>query len=402
MTMTATRPQPLVGITVVDLTQIYNGPYATYLMAMAGANVIKVEPPAGEHLRQRSATSGAALPFAMLNGNKQAVTINLKSAEGVDLLFRMVAKADVLVENFAPGTLKRLGIGWDVLQKHNPRLIYASGSGYGSDGPYRDYPAMDLTVQAISGVMSVTGTPDGPPLKAGPAICDFFGGIHLYSAIATALFERERTSLGRAVEVSMMEAVYASLSSSLGLFYGSDGKAPMRTGNRHGGLSLCPYNVYPASDGYIAVICNHETHWLSLLRAMERPDLAQDVRCSNMTERVRHMDFIDALLSSWTSQHPKQALFERLIKERVPCAPVRTLDEVIADPHLHARGLLEEIDHPEFGPITVARSPLRFEGSAQTKLKPSPRLGGNNDDVFKGWLGLPEGRVEALRDMGAI
>jgi formyl-CoA transferase len=159
----------------------------------------------------------------------------------------MIAKADVLVENFAPGTLKRLGLGWEEAHNCNPRLIYASGSGFGSDGPYRDYPAMDLTVQAISGVMSITGTPNGPPLKAGPAICDFFGGIHLYSAITTALFERERTQLGRAVEVSMMEAVYASLSSSLGLFYGSENKLPMRTGNRHGGLSLCPYNVYPAS-----------------------------------------------------------------------------------------------------------------------------------------------------------
>lgn len=400
--MAALRPQPLVGITVVDFTQIYNGPYATYLMAMAGANVIKVEPPAGEHLRQRSGSSGAALPFAMLNGNKQSVTINLKAEEGRNLVLKMIEKADVVVENFSPGTLGRLGLGWEVLSARNPRLVYASGSGYGSDGPYRDYPAMDLTVQAISGVMSVTGNPDGPPLKAGPAICDFFGGVHLYAAITTALFERERTQIGRAVEVSMMEAVYASLSSSLGLFYGSSEKTPMRTGNRHGGLSLCPYNVYPTNDGYIAIICNHETHWQGVLRAMDRPDLALDARCCSMPARVQNMDFIDALVSSWTVQHPKQALFERLIRERVPCAPVRTLDEVIADPHLHARRMLEEIDHPEFGPITVSRSPLRFEGSALTELRPSPRLGCNNDDVFCGWLGLPAGRVNALREMGAI
>jgi formyl-CoA transferase len=400
--MSALRPQPLTGITVVDLTQIYNGPYATYLMAMAGANVIKVEPPSGEHLRQRSANSGAALPFAMLNGNKKSVTIDLKKLEGRNLLFQMIAKADVLVENFAPGTLKRLGLGWEEAHNCNPRLIYASGSGFGSDGPYRDYPAMDLTVQAISGVMSITGTPNGPPLKAGPAICDFFGGIHLYSAITTALFERERTQLGRAVEVSMMEAVYASLSSSLGLFYGSENKLPMRTGNRHGGLSLCPYNVYPASDGYIAIICNHETHWLNLLRVMDRSELAKDPRCGNMTERVRNMDFIDDLLTAWTTQHPKQSLFEKLIAERVPCAPVRTLDEVISDPHLHARRLLEEIDHPEFGKITVARSPLRFAGSPLTELKPSPRLGVDNNNVFGDWLELGDARVEKLRDMGAI
>jgi CoA:oxalate CoA-transferase len=400
--MTAIRLQPLTGITVLDLTQIYNGPYATYLMAMAGADVIKIEPQAGEHLRQRSANSGAALPFAMLNGNKRSVTINLKSAEGRELLLMMAEKADVLVENFAPGALERLGLGWHTLHARNPRLIYAAGSGYGSDGPYRDYPAMDLTVQAISGVMSVTGSADGPPMKAGPAICDFFGGIHLYSAIATALFERERSNIGRAVEVSMMEAVYASLSSSLGLHYGSDSKAPMRTGNRHGGLSLCPYNVYPTADGYIAIICNHETHWQSLLRVMERPELAQDPRCATMTARVKNMEEIDVMVTTWTSRQEKQVLFEKLIAERVPCAPVRTLDEVISDPHLHARRLLEEIDHPQFGHITVARSPLRFTGSPLVELTPSRELGSDNDSVFEGWLGLPALRVAALREAGAI
>ena len=203
---------PLSGIRVLDLTQIYNGPYATYLMAMAGADVIKIEPPEGEHLRKRSANSGAALPFAMLNGNKRSITLNLKSAEGKELLLRLVELADVLVQNYAPGVMDRLGLSRQVLHARNPRLVIASGSGYGSDGPYRDFPAMDLTVQAISGVMSVTGEEAGSPLKAGPAVCDFFGGTHLYGAIMTALFERSRTGIGREVEVSMMEAVYASLS----------------------------------------------------------------------------------------------------------------------------------------------------------------------------------------------
>lgn len=396
------RALPLAGVTVLDLTQIYNGPYATYLMAMAGADVIKIEPPTGEHLRQRSATSGAALPFAMLNGNKRSVTINLKSTAGHELLCRMAARADVLVENFAPGTLDRLGLGWPVLGALNPKLVYASGSGYGSDGPYRDFPAMDLTVQAISGVMSVTGSPDGPPMKAGPAVCDFFGGIHLYSAITTALFERERTGMGRMVEVSMMEAVYASLSSSLGLFLGQDGRVPMRTGNRHGGLSLCPYNVYPAADGYIAIICNHETHWQALLRAMGRPELADDPRCQGMTRRVQNMDHVDALVTQWTAGLPKQEVFDRLIAERVPSAPVRTLDEVISDPHLHARRMLEEIDHPQFGRLTVARSPLRFAGSAPLPLRPSPELGRDNDEVLGGWLGLARQEIDTLRAGGAI
>ncbi len=393
---TNARPQPLSGITVVDLTQIYNGPYATYLMAMAGARVIKVEPPSGEHLRQRTATSGAALPFAMLNGNKLSLAINLKNPRARAAFLNMVEQADVVVENFAPGVMDRLSLGPGDLMRRNPRLIYASGSGYGLDGPYRDYPAMDLTVQAISGVMSVTGEPDGPPLKAGPAICDFFGGIHLYGAIATALFERERTGAGRLVEVSMMEAVYASLSSNLGLLYGSGGDAPMRTGNRHGGLSLCPYNVYPASDGYIAIICNHEAHWRDLLLSMERPNLAADPRMASMKQRVANMELVDKVVSDWTRRLRKQALFEKLLANRVPSAPVRDLKEVVADPHLHARGMLSSLAHPEFGDIVVARSPLRYVGSPLPKLEPSPLLGAHNRELLGDWLGYDAEQIAAF------
>lgn len=400
--MPMSRPPPLQGVTVIDLTQIYNGPYATYLMAMAGAHVIKVEPPTGEHLRQRSANSGAALPFAMLNGNKSSVTLNLKHPRGHALFLQMVEKADVVVENFAPGVMERLGLCARKLMEINPKLIYASGSGFGSDGPYRDYPAMDLTVQAISGVMSVTGTPDGPPLKAGPAICDFFGGIHLYGAIATALFERERTNQGRVVEVSMMEAVYASLSSNLGLYYGSNGKAPMRTGNRHGGMSLCPYNVYPARDGFIAIICNHESHWQGLLHTMQRDDLGQDPRAINMTARVENMDYVDGEVSRWTSQFDKQELFRRLLEQRVPSAPVRDLKEVVEDPHLFARGMLEKIAHPEFGDIVVARSPLRYLGTENTVLRPSPMLGAHNADILVDWLGVPHADLSALQQDGVL
>lgn len=400
--MRGDRPLPLEGITVVDLTQIYNGPYATYLMSMAGARVIKVEPPEGEHLRRRSGTGGAAVPFAMLNGNKLSVTLNLKHARGRELLLELAARADVVVENFAPGVMERLQAGPEALLARNPRLVYASGSGYGSDGPYRDYPAMDLTVQAISGVMSVTGAPDGLPVKAGPAICDFFGGIHLYGAITTALFERERTGLGRLVEVSMMEAVYSSLASNLGLFYGSAGKAAMRTGNRHGGLSLCPYNVYPARDGYIAIICNHEAHWRQLLAAMQREDLAADPRAGTVAARVRNMDYVDEAVSAWTRRFDKQDLFQQLLARRVPSAPVRELSEVVADPHLHARGMLESVEHPEFGPLVLSRSPLRFAGSKPRALQPSPVLGADNAEVLRGWLGLSAPELDALRSEGAV
>ena len=391
---------PLSGIRVLDLTQIYNGPYATYLMAMAGADVIKIEPPGGEHLRKRGANSGAALPFAMLNGNKSSLTLNLKSPEGRDLLLRLIETADVLVQNFAPGVMDRLGLSSEVLRACNARIIIASGSGYGNDGPYRDFPAMDLTVQAISGVMSITGESDGPPLKAGPAVCDFFGGVHLYGAIATALFARTRTGLGAEVEVSMMEAVYASLSSNLGLYYGSNGQAPPRTGNRHGGLSLCPYNVYPSSDGYVAIICNNDRHWESLLVAMNRPELSQAY--PTMSSRVAHFDEVDGVVADWTKARPKQAIFEALTKLRVPCAPVRDLSEVVSDPHMRARGMLRDIDHPEFGPITVAASPIRFVGQENLEPAPSPRLGADNEAIICGLLGDSKSSLDSFRSRGIV
>src|SRR5580658_480952 len=206
---------PLSGITVIDFGQIFQGPYATLLLAKAGADVIKVEPPHGEPLRRRAAPGkSATLPFAMLNQNKRAVSLNLKHPKGRELLFEMVRRADVLLENFSPGTMDDLGVGWSVLKEINKRLIYATGTGFGISGPDRDNLAMDLTIQAASGIMSVTGAPDGPPMKAGPTLVDFMGGIHLYGGVVTALFQRTVTGEGQLVEVAMQETVYPSLASS--------------------------------------------------------------------------------------------------------------------------------------------------------------------------------------------
>jgi crotonobetainyl-CoA:carnitine CoA-transferase CaiB-like acyl-CoA transferase len=250
---------PLTGVTVLDLGQIYQGPYACFLMAMAGADVVKVEPPEGEPTRRRARYAGASLPMAILNSCKRGMTLNLKSPEGRALLLRLVAKADVLLENYAPTVTERLGVGPEVLQAVNPRLIYASGSGYGRSGPSRDDLAMDLTVQARAGFMSVTGEPDRPPVKAGPAVCDFLGGAHLYGGIVTALFERDRTDVGRVVEVSMLEASFPALASALGMHHLSGGAVPPRTGSRHAGLAMAPYNVYPTFDGHVAIICTTTT-----------------------------------------------------------------------------------------------------------------------------------------------
>ncbi len=387
---------PLDGVTVIDLSQIYNGPYATFLLATAGATVIKIEPPGGESLRRRGVVGGAALPFAMLNACKQSLMLNLKAEAGKAILRDLVRDADILVENFAPGVMQRLGLGAEALQTINPRLIYAQSSGFGSSGPYRDYPAMDLTVQAMAGIMSITGFPDRPPVKAGPALCDFFAGTHLYGAIVTALYEREKTGVGRQVEVAMMDAVYPSLSSSLGLHFGSGGHAPPRTGNRHGGMAEAPYNVYPASDGYIAIICVGDTHWRSLLTAMERTDLADDPRFASLKDRVDHIDVVDEVVSEWTRSRSKEALFRHLMAHRVPCAPVRDLDEVVNDPHLHERGALQWQEHPELGRIVVPHSPLRFKDSDPCPLEPSHALGADTDAVLRDRLNRSPEQIAAL------
>ena len=393
---------PLDGVTVIDLSQIYNGPYATFLMANAGATVIKIEPHGGESLRRRGVVGGAALPFAMLNGCKQSLRLNLKADAGKEILRNLVRGADVLVENFAPGVMERLGLGADALQAINPRLIYAQSSGFGSSGPYRDYPAMDLTVQAMAGVMSITGFPDRPPVKAGPAVCDFFAGTHLYGAIVSALYEREKTGGARQVEVAMLDAVYPSLSSSLGLHYGSGGDVPPRTGNRHGGMAEAPYNVYPASDGFIAIICVGDIHWRSLLTAMGRTDLADDPRFASLKDRVAHIDVVDALVGEWTAPQSKEVLFKHLMANRVPCAPVRDLDEVVNDPHLHERGALQWQDHPELGRIVVPSSPLRFQGAERRPLEPSHALGADTEAVLRERLNLTPGQIAELRDEGVV
>ena len=391
--------QPFSGLVVIDLSQIYNGPYATFLMAAAGATVIKVEPPSGEPLRRRSVVGGAALPFAMLNGCKQSVVLDLKSPEGKAALRDLVRDADVLVENYAPGTMARLGLGHETLQAINPRLIYASSSGFGSDGPYRDYPAMDLTIQAMSGVMSTTGFPDRPPVKAGPALCDFFAGVHLYGAIATALFDRERSGIAHRVEVSMQDAVYASLSSSLGMHWGNAGNPdapPPRTGNRHGGMAEAPYNVYPASDGWIAIICVGDVHWRNLCAAMGQPQLADDPRFASLKLRVEAIDDVDAAVSAWTRTRGKSYIFAHLMRHNVPCAPVRDLDEVMNDPNMHARGSLQWQNHPELGRIVVPHSPLRFAGVPLAALVPSRELGADTLAVLRQRLGWDEARLAAM------
>ena len=397
------RNMPLAGIAVLDLGQIYQGPYAAFLMAKAGADVVKVEPVHGEPSRLRAKVGrGASLSMAMLNTNKRGVTLNLKAERGRELLKKMVARADVLVENFAPGVMDGLGVGWSVLHEVNPRLIYASATGFGLSGPDHGNLAMDLTIQAYSGIMSVTGFPDGPPLRAGPSIADFLGGIHLYGGIVTALYERTITGAGRLVEVAMEEAVYPTLASNLGLLYSKAGAIPPRVGNRHGGLALAPYNVYSTNDGYVALICVTEAHWTNLLAAMGRADLATDARFVTNRQRVESLAETDAVVQGWTERHSRQEVFELTRQHRVPCAPVRDLREVMNDAHMHERGMLEWFDDPDLGRVVLPSTPIRLHGTDRVDTVSSPLLGEHNHETYAGWLGLSDAEIEDLRRDGVI
>ena len=393
---------PLAGVTVIDFGQIFQGPYATLLMAKAGAFVIKIEPPRGEPGRRRADPGkSATLPFAMLNQNKHGVTLNLKEPRGRELLFRMVERADVLLENFSPGTMDGLDVGWSRLREINPRLVYASGTGFGLSGPDRDNLAMDMTIQAASGIMSVTGFPDGPPVKAGPTLVDFMGGIHLYAGVVTALYDREHSGVGQLVEVAMQETVYPSLASSFE-YYHRTGKIPPRTGNRQSALNSAPYNVFPTKVGHVAIHIVTEAHFQNLLKAMGRDDLSDDPRFATNAGRVAHLEETDALVAEWTRTLGKMEVFARTKEFRIPCAPVRNPVEVMNDKHMHERGMLERVDHPELGPIVVPTTPLRLHGTDKVETGPSPTIGQHNAEIYGGWLGLSAEEIAELRSAGVI
>jgi crotonobetainyl-CoA:carnitine CoA-transferase CaiB-like acyl-CoA transferase len=337
----------------------------------------------------------------MLNANKKGVTLNLKSEAGKKLLKQMVSRADVLVENFSPGTLDGLGVGYEVLQVVNPTLIYATGTGFGISGPDRDNLAMDFTIQAASGIMSITGDPDGPPMKAGPTLVDFMGGIHLYAAVMTALLQRTVTGQGQLVEVAMQETVYSSLASSYDYHFRT-GKLPPRAGNRQAGLASAPYNTFQTKDGWVAVHVVTEGHWQNLLRAMGRADLLDDPRFSTNAARTENMQATEALVTAWTLGLGKAEAAAEGKRFKVPMAAVRNPVEVMNDPHMHERGMLQRIDHPSLGPIIVPNSPLRLHGSDPVAPTPSPSLGQHNLDVYGEWLGLGENGVAELKRAGAI
>ncbi len=385
--------KPLDGIRVVDLTQIYQGPYAAFLMAMSGAEVVKVEPRSGERLRGAGG-SRTPMAFAMLNSNKKSITLDLKHSRGKELLKDLVAKADVLLENFAPGTMDRLGVGWDVLKKTNPALIYVSGTGYGLTGPDRDLLAMDHTIQAASGIMSVTGDADRPPARAGGAPCDIMGGVQMYAGTLTALFSRSRTGKGTRVEVSMLESMYFTLCSEL-TNYHANGKIPGRNSARTPS-GACPYGRYKCQDGWIALISVSETHWQNILQVIGREDLRNDPNFSTAAKRKKIELQVNSMIEEWSLNMKRDEAYRLMRENRVPVAPIRDLEEVRTDPHLHERGMLNYMTHHEMGDIVLPGSPIRFSDYDSSEVQFFPEIGANNQEVYGQWLGMKGDEVDRL------
>lgn len=388
------QERPLSGIKILDLTQIYQGPYASFLMAQAGADVVKVEPPEGERNRHGG---GANTPvsFAMLNSNKKSMTVDLKHPRGKELLKDMAREADVLLENFAAGTMDRLGLGWEVMQALNPRLIYGSATGYGISGPDHDMLAMDHTVQAASGIMSVTGEAGGPPARAGGTPCDIMGGIHLYAGVLQALVGRNTTGKGTFVEVAMIEAMYFTLASDF-TSYHRTGKLPERRGDKTP-ANTAPYGRYRCKDGWVALICVSEAQWERLLKVVGREDLIGSPDYAGREKRHARETEINAMVETWSQTQFRDDAFAILREARVPVAPIRNLEDVKNDPHMHARGTLNRMTHPDLGEIVLPSAPIRLSEYETTPLEFFPEPGADADAVLKDWLGMSEADIAGLR-----
>ena len=391
--------QVLEGLKVLDLTQIYQGPYAAFLLAMAGAEVVKIEPQAGERLR-RGGGAETPMAFAMLNSNKKSMTLDLKHPDGKALLKSLVEKADVLMENFAPGTMDRLGVGYGVLKDINSRLIYASATGYGLTGPDRDQLAMDHTIQAASGVMSVTGERGGPPARAGGTPCDIMGGIHFHAGILQAILGRERSGKGTLVEIAMMEAMYFTLASDLSHLHRT-GETPPRRGDKTN-TQTTPYGRYECADGWIAIICVAELHWERILTVVGRTDLIGNSDYGDNAHRDAREEEINSMINDWCKNLSMDDAFQIMRDAKIPVAPIRNIESVRDDPHMHQRGMLHKMAHPYMGDLVIPSSPIRLSEYDTSELQLFPEAGADTAAVLTDWLGYDSGKVAELSANGVI
>jgi formyl-CoA transferase len=390
-------PGPLDGIRVLDLTRVVAGPYCSMFLGDLGAEVVKVEQPGfGDDTRGWGPpfTGGESAYYLCINRNKQSITLDLKSTEGVELLRQMTEVADVVIENFRPGTMERLGLGEQELRQFNPRLIYASLTGFGADGPMSDWPGYDLIVQAWGGLMSITGAPEGEPVKVGVAIVDLMAGLMLGKAITAALFARERLGLGQRIDTSLLEAEVASLI-NVGSNYLISGKIPSRWGNAH--PNIVPYQNFKTADGYFVLGVASETIWRRFCPAIGRPDLTEDSRFADNAKRVENRSALIALLTEVFLSRTNQTWLKLFNDAEVPCAPVQTVDQVFQSPQVLHRDMLVGVEHPTAGKVPMAGVPVKFSLTPASVRLPPPLLGEHNRQVLKGWLDMSDEAIEELK-----
>lgn len=390
------------GVKVICVGQFYFAPYCSMLLARLGADVIKVESPEGDPYRRLPSADadGMSVQFSMLNSGKRSLRLDLKTEAGRDILRGLAAQADILVQNLSPGAMDRFGLGFDELHEINPRLIMASGTGFGSFGPYAGQPAMDLTIQARTAIMSTTGYMEGGPVRTGPSVVDFMAGAHLVGGVLAALYHREKTGTGQHVEVSLQDSILPSLSSNIAGMINSDGQLPERTGNRHGGLAVVPYNAYPTQDGWVTVLCPTQTHWERLCDVMGDPE-AKDERFATMADRCARYEEVDRIVERWTAARTKDEVAELLVGTSIPTAPVVGLAELMTDPHVEARGVLRRMSD-ERGPWLTLGSPLFLSDSPIVEPERAHTLGADTDSILRQELGLDHEKIAELRAVGAI
>jgi formyl-CoA transferase len=387
----------LAGVRVLDLTRVLAGPYCTMFLGDLGAEVVKVEQPGvGDDTRGWGPpfSGGESAYFLCINRNKKSITVDFKSNEGVALIRQLSERADVLIENFRPGAMDRLGLGEKELRAANPKLIYASLSGFGADGPMSDVPGYDLIVQAWGGLMSITGMPDGEPTKVGVAIIDLVAGLMLGKAIAAALFAREKHGVGQKIDTSLLEAEVAALINA-GSNYLIGGKVPGRWGNAH--PTIVPYQSFQTADGFLVLGVASETIWRRFCPAIGRAELAADARFAKNANRVENRAALIAILAELFRTRDTATWLDLLNDAEVPCAPVQTIDQVFNAPQVRHREMLVTVDHPTAGTVPMAGIPVKFSATPASVRLPPPLLGQHTEEVLASWLGMGDKEIAELK-----
>lgn len=395
---------PLHGIKVLDLSRILSGPFCTMLLNDLGAEVVKVEKPlCGDPARTLGPMVGEddSAYFISVNRGKQSMTLDISRKEGQELIRAIIPHFDVLVENFVPGTMSRYGLDYEGLRPLNRRLVYASISGFGQDGPEAGRPALDIIVQAMGGIMSVTGEPGGRPMRPGASLGDSTAGVFAALAIVSALLQRDRTDEGQYIDMSMLDCQVIMMENAFSRYFAT-GQAPVRLGSRH--PAATPFQSFHASDRdfVVALITDDGETWLRFCEAIGRPDLGRDERFLTNAGRTKHVEVLAAMLQDVFSRRPASDWLSLLTKAGIPCGPVNDIPSVAADPQVKHRGMLTGIPHASKGTWTVANTPFRFSEGHTGPAGASPRLSEHTVELLKDMLGLSDAEITKLRATGVI